>query len=370
VSGDEDASRREAEHRSSLRDGAEQVAEIGSWEVSHETGELVWSSNLYRLFGLQPGEITPTMDYVLGVTHEDDRERIARVIAYLGREGHLEPVEYRILRPDGVMRRLRSTITSTRTPDGLSSSLAGVVEDVTDEIGADHKIAAHIAVSDALNEWESFETGAPRLLSVLAQALEFSAATLWVPDGDVLVARAVWTSAAHDAADFARVTRAQRLRRGTCLPGVVWDLGHAVHVVDVQVHSPYSRRDAAARAGLHGAVALPLAHADEVLAVMELNSREVVRQSPLFMLSLRAVGSELGQFLAHRRGELDLTTLTPRQVEVMQLAAQGYSGREIAERLFISATTVKSHFESIYDRLGVSDRASAVAEAMRCGLIG
>jgi DNA-binding NarL/FixJ family response regulator len=88
------------------------------------------------------------------------------------------------------------------------------------------------------------------------------------------------------------------------------------------------------------------------------------------MLSLRALGSELGQFLAHRHGELDLTTLTPRQVEVMQLAAEGCSGREIAERLFISTTTVKSHFASIYERLGVSDRAAAVAEAMRCGLIG
>ena len=149
----------------------------------------------------------------------------------------------------------------------------------------------------------------------------------------------------------------------------MWDLAHAVNVFDVQAYATYSRRGAAARAGLHGAVALPLAHAGDVLAVMELNSREVVRHTPRFMLSLRAIGSELGQFLAHRHGELELTTLTPRQVEVLRLAAEGCSGREIAERLVISPTTVKSHFESIYERLGVSDRASAVAEAMRHGLI-
>ncbi len=370
MSGDADDAGREAEHRSSLRDGAEQVAEIGSWEWFPATGALVWSTNLYRLFGSAPGEITPTIDYVLAATHADDRERMARVVAYLGRGGHLEPVEYRVIRPDGVTRRLRSTVTSTRTTDGVTSSIAGVVEDVTDEVEADHKIAAHIAVSGALHAWESFETGAPRLLSALAEALDFSAATLWVPAGEALVARAIWTSPAYDAAGFASETRALRLRRGACLPGAVWDLGHAVNVVDVQSHATYSRRVAAGRAGLHGAVAFPLVYAAEVLAVIELNSREVVRHTPRFMLSLRAVGSELGQFLAHRHGELDVTTLTPRQLEILRLASEGCSGREIAERLFISQTTVKSHFESIYDRLGASDRASAVAEAMRRSLIG
>jgi ATP/maltotriose-dependent transcriptional regulator MalT len=87
------------------------------------------------------------------------------------------------------------------------------------------------------------------------------------------------------------------------------------------------------------------------------------------MRSLTGIGYELGQFLARRRGEIEPATLTARELEVIQLAAQGHSGREVAERLVVSPATVKTHFEHIYRKFGVSDRASAVAEALRLGLI-
>jgi DNA-binding CsgD family transcriptional regulator len=63
------------------------------------------------------------------------------------------------------------------------------------------------------------------------------------------------------------------------------------------------------------------------------------------------------------------TALTPRELDVLQLAAQGLSGPQIAEELVVSATTVKTHFENIYAKFGVGDRAAAVASGMRFGLI-
>jgi DNA-binding CsgD family transcriptional regulator len=61
--------------------------------------------------------------------------------------------------------------------------------------------------------------------------------------------------------------------------------------------------------------------------------------------------------------------LTPREVEVLQLAADGCTGPMIAEQLVLSTATVKTHFEHAYDKLQVRDRAAAVAKAMRLGLI-
>lgn len=61
--------------------------------------------------------------------------------------------------------------------------------------------------------------------------------------------------------------------------------------------------------------------------------------------------------------------LTPREQEVLQLAADGGSTRAIAEVLVLSPGTVKTHFEHVYDKLGVRDRASAVAAGLRRGLI-
>jgi two-component system nitrate/nitrite response regulator NarL len=61
--------------------------------------------------------------------------------------------------------------------------------------------------------------------------------------------------------------------------------------------------------------------------------------------------------------------LTEREQQVLRFLAEGKSAPAIAEELVLSATTVKTHLGNLYEKLGVSDRAAAVAEAMRRGLI-
>ncbi|MFE6860429.1 LuxR C-terminal-related transcriptional regulator [Nocardia sp. NPDC057668] len=63
------------------------------------------------------------------------------------------------------------------------------------------------------------------------------------------------------------------------------------------------------------------------------------------------------------------TTLSPREIEVLRLVADGHSNREIGRRLFLSETTVKSHLVHIYAKLGVKSRTSAVARARERGAI-
>lgn len=69
------------------------------------------------------------------------------------------------------------------------------------------------------------------------------------------------------------------------------------------------------------------------------------------------------------RGRTERPTLTPREQDVLRLTAEGLSAPEIGFRLHIAAATVKTHMGSAYEKLGVSDRAAAVAEAMRQGLL-
>ena len=61
--------------------------------------------------------------------------------------------------------------------------------------------------------------------------------------------------------------------------------------------------------------------------------------------------------------------LSPREQEVLRLIAEGSSAPEIARQLHLSPSTVKTHLQSLYEKLGVSDRAAAVASAMRAGLL-
>jgi DNA-binding NarL/FixJ family response regulator len=62
--------------------------------------------------------------------------------------------------------------------------------------------------------------------------------------------------------------------------------------------------------------------------------------------------------------------LSQRELEVLRLIARGGTNREAAARLFISEATVKTHLLHVYAKLGVRDRAAAVAAAFERGLLG
>ncbi|HWL49618.1 MAG TPA: response regulator transcription factor [Acidimicrobiia bacterium] len=62
-------------------------------------------------------------------------------------------------------------------------------------------------------------------------------------------------------------------------------------------------------------------------------------------------------------------TVSQRELEVLQLVASGATNREVAERLFVSEATVKTHLLHIYAKLGVNDRAAAVGAAFEKGLL-
>ena len=64
-----------------------------------------------------------------------------------------------------------------------------------------------------------------------------------------------------------------------------------------------------------------------------------------------------------------LESLTPREIDVLELLAEGLPNKGIAARLDISDQTVKFHVASIYGKLGASNRTDAVRRALRLGII-
>jgi DNA-binding NarL/FixJ family response regulator len=83
------------------------------------------------------------------------------------------------------------------------------------------------------------------------------------------------------------------------------------------------------------------------------------------VLSPAVAGRLMGELRAPAR-----EGLSQRELEVLSLIAQGFTNREAAGRLFISEATVKTHLLHTYAKLGVRDRAAAVAAAYARGLLG
>jgi DNA-binding NarL/FixJ family response regulator len=68
-------------------------------------------------------------------------------------------------------------------------------------------------------------------------------------------------------------------------------------------------------------------------------------------------------------GEKEEAELTPRELEVLELLAQGLSNNEIAEKLFVSGQTIKTHVRHIMEKMAVSDRTQAAVRAIKKGLV-
>ena len=63
------------------------------------------------------------------------------------------------------------------------------------------------------------------------------------------------------------------------------------------------------------------------------------------------------------------TSLTARELDVLEASAEGLSNTQIADSLYVSEATVKTHLSHIYTKLGVTSRSAAVARARDIGLI-
>jgi DNA-binding CsgD family transcriptional regulator len=245
------------------------------------------------------------------------------------------------------------------------------VQDVTEERWRERELQAHYAVSQALRDWQSFDEGVVGLLRRLGTALDFPIGSLWIPEdsGERLFARAFWTAPDVDAASFESATRGVSFAPGEGVAGRVWSTGLPMVVEDVGEALRFSRRDAASDLGMRSAIAFAAAGDDGSLAVLSFYSFDRRAASERLVRTLTGIGRELGRFLTHRRAELGTRRLSARELQVLRLAAEGNTGPEIAERLFVSPATIKTHFQHIYEKLGVGDRAAAVAHALRIGLI-
>lgn len=351
-----------------LLNQAERIGGLGCWEWTPETTELLWSDNLFRLLGLEPGAIAPTVEFVLNRVHPEDRQRVEDAHTAMV-AGEFMDLEYRIFRTDGDLRYLRVEAAALADGGSVPRRIVGAVQDFTLRRRLDRQLAAHLAATQALEDWSSGGPGAERLVRRLAVALDVPFGALWVPDGQALTVREIWHRPLGALAAVVDATRDWRPGMGSPALGRAFAGREPAILADAAVGGSSARSAAIRRAGLSGALAIPAVSGQEALAVLEFLSFEPIEPAEPLLRALRAIGHEIGHFLSRRRGVLTGAVLTPRELEVLQLAANGRSTAAIAAELYLSPATVKRHFERAYVRLAVSDRVAAVGEAMRRGLI-
>jgi DNA-binding NarL/FixJ family response regulator len=90
-------------------------------------------------------------------------------------------------------------------------------------------------------------------------------------------------------------------------------------------------------------------------------------KNPKIINMMKGIDEKLGNTTSTSQSLVE--PLSPRELEILQLIAQGFSNREISERLFLALSTVKGHNSNIFDKLQVQRRTEAVARARELGLV-
>ncbi|MEA2284093.1 MAG: hypothetical protein QOJ21_136 [Solirubrobacteraceae bacterium] len=363
-------------HMGRVLAAAEQLVHMGSWEVDIATRDTTWSDELYRIHGLEPSSVSPDAGMFVGLLHQDDVEWVRALLSIA--MGHPERVaedgvrfEYRVVRTDGSVRNVVAHGRLERDEHGEPQRWYGSAQDVTDLRLTERELHAHYAVEQALRDWETFDEGVLGLLQRLGTALGFVAGALWVMDAEagVLTCRAFWSAEDVDADEFEAVTRELTFRPGEGVPGGAWETRQPLMATDLSTAPRFRRTKEAERLGLRSGLAFPAVSDEGPLAVLGYYSFDRRQLTDRLARTLTGIGRELGRFLARRRADLGTPRLSSRELDVLRLAAEGNTGPQIADALVLSPATVKTHFENIYGKLGVSDRAAAVAYAFRIGLI-
>ena len=86
---------------------AQRVAHVGSWEINLATQEAQWSDEFFRICGLEPGAIKPTIQAGFERIHPDDRRMISAIVGTAVKERREYSATLRVMRPDGSIRHVR-----------------------------------------------------------------------------------------------------------------------------------------------------------------------------------------------------------------------------------------------------------------------
>ena len=132
----------------------------------------------------------------------------------------------------------------------------------------------------------------------------------------------------------------------------------AVEILVLTIHDEPRRIYAALEAGASGYLVKPMPPRKMIEAIKEIHGGGSPMSAPIARLVVQTF-QERGR--SHRK----LEKLTPREQEILELLAKGYSDKEISQALGISEHTVNGHIKSIYVKLQAHSRAQAVAEYLR-----
>jgi len=111
---------------------AQRIAHLGSWSNNLKTGLTEWSNESFRIFGLEPGSVTPTMEIFFDLIHPEDLPEVEKILRGAADDLQDYSMEYRIMRPNGEIRTIEEFGQAVADDGGHVLRLTGAIQDITE----------------------------------------------------------------------------------------------------------------------------------------------------------------------------------------------------------------------------------------------
>lgn len=207
---------------------AQEIAHIGHWEWDIDTNKLIWSPELYRIYGFAEDDLEVTYEMYLAHIHPDDLEHAQRQISGAVEDGRSFAYFHRIIRPDGVERIIQARGRPVRDKSGHIVKLRGTAQDMTQQKQTElklsqsvHRLNALTEVGQAVAATLELDVVYERVLSALCSLLNSEAAFLLLHDEGEL------EFIAQKKGETANM-RGQRIPASSGVAGHVWQTGEPV----------------------------------------------------------------------------------------------------------------------------------------------
>lgn len=292
-------------------------APLGIAHMSVEEGTiLLANAKLGRMFG-SPGEqlLGMKMDEFIPPEPADGAQAHYQEKLLKG-ELDVHASERRCVRRDGTQLWVNRTVSLVRDASGAPIYFICVIEDIDERVQAAKRRALEHAVTHVLAESVTLEEAMPIVLRTicLAQGWICGAYWKWSESQSLLWCTATWHAGAPGLAEFVAESKEapneapawHGAAPGTRAAGVVrrvWFAGAPVWIPDIVRHREFRRAAAAERAGIHAAFGFPVLAGARPYGVLEFYSREMQAPDEALLQMVRAIGSQLGQFIQRKQAE-------------------------------------------------------------------
>jgi len=285
---------------------AQRTARIGSWEWDIGSDTVTWSDQLYRIYGLQPGDHEATYGGFLSRIHPADRERVRHVVEACLAGGEDFEFDARVVRHTGETGWIRGLGHVDRDPDGRPLRMSGTSQDVTELKRADLIAAEATRRLELLQEMAMAANQATSLLeAVHSAALALPLFTSWTP------------LALHTATPDGSLQRTSlqspELEEAGGSDGMLAARARRSHLVEVA--------PAPGAETTHSMVAIPVMLAGEAAAVIEVLADELPPdENSMFLIS--QIAGQLSLVAERERHAHELAEARDQAMEASRLKSE------------------------------------------------